>query len=75
VRRLQTRLAGSGPDLAVEVTTAGLTRIDIYLDGRPIGSVDVEDGEIAIPVDASADTLELVGYDGEVRAAARKLMV
>lgn len=75
VRQLQTRLTGSGPDLAVEITTVGLTRIDIYLDGRPVGSVDVEDGEVAIPVDASADTLELVGYDGHLRAAARKLMV
>jgi hypothetical protein len=60
-------------DLAVR--TAGLDRVDVYVDGRPRTTVDVQDGERALSVEvngAGGHTLDLRGYfTGELAACQR----
>jgi hypothetical protein len=41
VRRLSVTAAFTRAGLRVEITAAGLDRVDVYVDGRPIGSEDV----------------------------------
>jgi C-terminal processing protease CtpA/Prc len=75
-RRLDVELSGSGSTRALHVATLGLSRIDLYLDGRPVMTVDVADGTTDISLDASgAEVLELAGYEGRELVAARKLQL
>ena len=49
-------------------TTQGITRLDIYLDRRPILSVDVQAGQATFSVTkptAAPLTLEVQGFDGK----------
>jgi hypothetical protein len=51
--------------LPVTLTTGGLDRVDVSVDGRPILSVDVADGTTALTLSApptGAKTLALAGY-------------
>lgn len=43
-RRLDLTVTATGADLQIELETAGLDRLDVYLDGRPIASPDVTEG-------------------------------
>lgn len=54
---------------AVVVTTAGLDRVDVYLDDRPEGWVDVSDGETTKALSSTTwKKLEVRGFaDGELR--------
>jgi hypothetical protein len=74
-RRLVATARPTRSGIEIETQTAGLTRLDVYLDGRPVESLDVEDGAHTFQVDvpARATTLELAGYEGGRRVAARKL--
>jgi hypothetical protein len=69
---LTTNLTGSS--LTINVTTAGLDRLDTYIDGRPLDSRDVNDGSrsFAVNAPASAALLELAGYENGDYVAARK---
>jgi hypothetical protein len=52
--------------------TQGITRLDVYLDDRPIQSVDVQDRQTTFSVTkltALPQTLEVQGYDGMVLVA------
>ena len=65
-----------GPSAGVTVTTRGITRLDAYLDGRPLESRDVTDGatDLEVPTQpGSSPTLELRGFDGAELVAARRL--
>ena len=44
VRRLEVDTSISNGNVNVELTTDGLDRVDVYLDGRPAGSIDVTGG-------------------------------
>lgn len=50
--------------LPLMLTTEGLDRVDLDLDGRPVASVDVSDGSSTaeIPFDGSAKRLDARGY-------------
>lgn len=73
-RQLDVVTSGSGATLTIEATTLGMSRLDVYLDGRPVETNDVNDGMTSFPVDGSgADLMELAGYDGEEYVAARKV--
>lgn len=67
VRALGAAVSPTSPtESTVTVTTQRIRRIDGYLGGRPIGSVDVRRGRATIAVPRSADveqTLELQGFD------------
>lgn len=75
VRQLAVTTRRSGSSLEIEAQTKGLTRLDAYVDGRPVESLDVQDGTHSVRVDlpAGAELVELAGYDGRRRVAARKL--
>jgi C-terminal processing protease CtpA/Prc len=59
----------------LSVQTAGLDRIDVYLNGRPVDTFDVEDGETTRHVmfdGATEHTLVLRAYSAGTLAACRK---
>jgi hypothetical protein len=75
VRRLSVTTSRAGPLLKIEATTVGISRLDIYIDGRPQISPDVDDGTHKLKVDlpAGAVQLELAGFKNDALVAARKL--
>jgi hypothetical protein len=61
---------------ALDVMTGNITRLDVLLDGRPIYSGKVKDGDHACPLDPplrNGARLELRGYKGAELVAVRKL--
>jgi len=75
VRLLTATADPDGSKLKIKVTTKGITRLDTYIDRRPVKSLDVSDGARTFKVDLPSDakSLELAGYDGGALAAARKI--
>jgi hypothetical protein len=75
VRRLSVSTNQAGSTLTIQATTAGITRLDAYVDRRPLKSVDINDGTHSFEVDlpAGAVLLELAGYMDDQLVAARKL--
>lgn len=75
VRRLSVTASQSGSTLTVQATTLGLSRLDVYVDGRPMDSLDISDGNHSFAVDLpiGATLLELAGFQNDERVAARKL--
>ena len=75
LRRLRVSTSRAGATLTVQAETAGITRLDSYVDGRPLKTVDVDDGthsfEIELP--AGAALLDIAGYQDDQLVAARKL--
>jgi hypothetical protein len=72
VYRLEARVVRPGPPAELAVQTHNITRLDVYLDGRPDRSLDVTDGQIALTLPSSASglhTIELRGF-----AAANRLV-
>ncbi|MGZ6016900.1 MAG: S41 family peptidase, partial [Phenylobacterium sp.] len=75
-RSLQAAPARNGGDVTVEVTCAGMDRIDAYAGDRPAGSVDVVGGaaHLAFPAPAGAPIL-LRGFDGAALVACRRFSI
>ena len=75
VRQLVAGTSQSGSTLTVTATTTGLTRLDTYIDGRPVESLDINDGTHTFDVELppGATLLEFAGYDAGDYVAARKL--
>lgn len=75
-RRLDVQLAAHDGGTALTATTASLTSLDIYVDGRPVGTTPVVDGEnsITLPIaEPTKVTVRVEGFDGDALAAARTL--
>ena len=62
-------------DRAISIETENLSRVDVYLDNRPIGALDVEDGTTELTIEDVGDfeTLFLQGFDDDVLAAAWRI--
>lgn len=77
VRLLKVTTSRAGSTLTIQTTTAGISRLDTYIDGRPMESQDINDGTHSINVDlpAGATLLELAGYKDNEYVAARKLQL
>ncbi|MDR4460583.1 MAG: hypothetical protein MRJ67_08715 [Nitrospirales bacterium] len=75
VRKLTAVTNQSGSVLTIEYTTIGLSRLNIYIDSRPMESREINDGTHAFEVDLLADItlLELAGYDNDDFVAKRKI--
>jgi hypothetical protein len=75
VRLLRVSTTQTGTTLSIQADTLGITRLDTYIDGRPLQSLDIADGthhfDVQLPVDAVL--LELAGYDDDAYVAARKV--
>jgi C-terminal processing protease CtpA/Prc len=75
-RRLDVDMTVHDKRAVLTLATANLTSVDIYIDGRPVGTTPVVDGEntITIPIaEPTKATIRLEGFDGEALAAARTL--
>jgi hypothetical protein len=73
VYRLEARVVRPGPPAELAVQTHNLTRLDVYLDGRPDRSLDITDGETPLtipPPAAGLKSIELRGFDAANRLAA-----
>ena len=68
-RRLDVERGGGN----LQLTTAGLDSVDVYVNGRPHDSVAVHDGKNPVTVPAEAGTLRFEGFVGGVLVAARLL--
>jgi cytosine/adenosine deaminase-related metal-dependent hydrolase len=69
--------AEARPDgrVRLRLTTAGLDRVDVAFDGRPVASLDVSDGastHTVRPADPSPGRLDLTGWSGGERVARRR---
>jgi hypothetical protein len=73
VRRLRLTPSLAGGTLALQLTTGGIDRVDVYVDGRPRGSGDVADGEttLTFPGVGAATTLQVQGFSAGELVAAR----
>lgn len=77
VRLLTISTSRSGSTLTIQATTVGISRLDTYIDGRPLHSLDINDGSHSFNVDlpTGATLLELAGYKSNEYVAARKLQL
>ncbi len=77
VRLLTVSTSQAGSTLTIQATTVGISRLDTYIDGRPLESPDINDGTNSFNVDlpAGATLLELAGYKNDEYVAARKLQL
>jgi C-terminal processing protease CtpA/Prc len=77
LRTLDVEVASlEGSIATLEVTTGALRSLDIYVNGRPVGTVEVHDGKhtITVPLgDSTEVTVRLEGFDDGHLAAARTL--
>jgi hypothetical protein len=73
VRRLHLNPSLGGGTLIVQLTTAGMDRVDVYVDGRPRGSSDVTDGDATLSFAgvAAATTVQVQGFAAGELVAAR----
>jgi hypothetical protein len=78
VRQLDTVLFNKDGSMEIELTTLGISRVDIYVDGRPVDSQDVTDGTNKLSIkapDHNAEMLEIVGVMKNEIVAARKIIL
>lgn len=75
VRQLRVTTNSIGETLAIQAETQGLTRLDTYIDGRPMMSLEITDGthdfEVDLPIQARF--LEFAGYENDEFVASRIL--
>jgi hypothetical protein len=66
-----------GSAAALEVTTAALTSLDVYVNGRPVVTEKVLDGinTVTVPLDGAATpaSVRIEGFDNETLVAADTL--
>lgn len=77
VRRLDVEVdAIEAAGLVLRVHTAGIERVDCYVDGRPMFTASVEEDEnkLDVPTEGGPPAeLEIQGFEGEERVAARRI--
>lgn len=77
VRRLSAELrTGDDGAASVGVTTRGISRLDVHLDGRPRATLDVPDGETVVDLPAEWGVwvvIELLGFEDDRLVAARRV--
>ena len=75
VRRLDVAASSDADNqLVLDITAQGITRLDIYIGGRPYGSVDIQDGQTELVVATKpAGDARLEGFSEDVLVASRLL--
>jgi len=75
VRQLDISTNWDGSILKLKTTVRGITRLDVYVDGRPIESFDIKDGtrRFRLDVQVGASQLYVAGFANKEHAASRKL--
>lgn len=61
----------------IDVKTRKITRLDLFIDDRPVQSIDVQGNSsvFSVPLPKTGSLVELRGYEGSKLAAARKMMM
>jgi hypothetical protein len=77
VRKLRVTATQSGANLTVQLQVSNLDRADIYVDGRPRGSMNISSASasLAVPGVPGASTVRVEGYSGGLLVAARTVAV
>ncbi len=79
VRRLEVQVqAASARSMRVAATTQGMSRLDVYVDGRPQQSVNVQNGQTTITVAKPGPgpaVLRLDGFEGAQLVASRRVNI
>lgn len=75
VRRLAVSTDRTGAALTIDAETQGISRLDIYVDGRPLDSVDIDDGNhhLSLTVSDAAERLHIDGFENNRLVASRKV--
>ena len=77
VRLLKVSTSQSGSTLSIKTKTVGIARLDIYIDGRPLDTQDINDGtrsfNVSLPTGASI--LKIDGFKNHELVASRKLAI
>ena len=69
--RLQVAPPGPGA-VSLQVTTRGIGRLDLYVDGRPEGWKEVSDGTIPVALPKGWSSVEVCGYADDVLRQRRR---
>jgi hypothetical protein len=77
VRQLDMKLSNQINSLDIELTTVGISGVDIYIDGRPVLSQNINDGinKLNIPAKDNRIQLEIVGFMENKVVATRKVFL
>jgi len=77
VRGLATTTTRTDQTLSVEVATLGISRLDVYVDGRPVKSLNIQDDthRFEISLEDPARELKLKGYDEGAHVADRRVLL
>lgn len=77
VRQLSATTTATATGVDIEVTTGGLDRVDVYVDDRPVGSIDTAGAPVTVTaVGAGAGSKVLVeGFSAGSLAAARRVVI
>gem|GEM_PF-3172517 len=78
VRQLDAVLSKQAGSLDVELTTIGISRVDTYIDGRPVLSQNVTDGTTKLHINTTSinvQMLEIVGLNTNEVVATRKVIL
>jgi hypothetical protein len=65
----------SNGSVPINVTTASVSRLDIYVDDRPFGSRNVTAGTTTLTVPDSANSIRLEGFSGGKLVAANRVTI
>lgn len=77
VRGLKVKATHVDQVLSIEATTLGIARLDVYVDGRPLKSLNVQDDthHLELELSGKAHELKLKGYDEGEHVADRRLLL
>jgi len=78
LRKLDATLSNKNNSLQIEVDSIGISRIDLYVDDRPILSQDITDGVSKLIIDKSlpdSKQIEIVGLKYNQIVATRKIFL
>ncbi|HZM84695.1 MAG TPA: hypothetical protein VFC19_53925 [Candidatus Limnocylindrales bacterium] len=72
-RRFDVELSAADGQLTASFTTLGVDRADVVVDGQPRLTVDLDDnpGPISVPLQATPNVVQVVGFDAGTRVALR----
>lgn len=73
VRRLELSVTSAGAGLTIELTTVGIDRVDVYVDGRPVASPDVAGAPVTVTATGATGAVVLAeGFSGGELVASRR---
>ena len=76
VRQLDVKISDENDSLKIERVSVGISRVDIYLDDRPVHSQDIVDGNNNLSIGKLSDGsqfLKIIGFEGNNVVAVKKV--